>query len=70
MLDLSEKARKRQEYLKHIEMLGDAKKLWQESEWTLNNLRTAAANKRNNPTDEILIAWYKGLKQAQLERCS
>lgn len=41
----------------------DARKLWQESEWVLNFLRTQTGIALSPPTDEEILRWYQQIQQ-------
>jgi hypothetical protein len=45
-------------YYKRQDDLEEAKKLWQESEWLLNFLRTIEAEPPKQPNEEELLQWY------------
>lgn len=46
-------------YLKRLEELDKARKLWVESEWRLNFLRTQTGTPLPEPTDESILQWYQ-----------
>ena len=45
------------EYQERQEQLEQAKKLWQESEWRLNFLRTQTGTPPPEPTEEEILQW-------------
>jgi len=46
-------------HLKRLEELDKARKLWAESEWVLNFLRTQTGTPPSEPTDETILQWYQ-----------
>jgi hypothetical protein len=46
-------------HLKRLDQLEKARKLWQESEWRLNFLRTETGTPTPEPTDEEILQWYQ-----------
>jgi hypothetical protein len=42
-----------------LDELEKARKLWQESEWRLNFLRTQTGTETPPPTDEEILLWYQ-----------
>ena len=46
-------------YLKRLDQLEAARKLWAESEWVLNFLRTITPHTAKQPTQEELLSWYQ-----------
>lgn len=46
-------------YVKRLDQLEQARKLWDESEWILNFLRTIPATPPKALTDEELLIWQQ-----------
>ncbi len=46
-------------YVKRLEQLEQARKLWGESEWILNFLRTIPATPTKAPTDDEMLIWQQ-----------
>ena len=46
-------------HLKRLEELEKAQKLWQESEWRLNFLRTETGTPIPEATEEEILKWYQ-----------
>ena len=46
-------------HLKRLNDLEAARKLWAESEWILNFLRTITSKPAKPPNDEELLLWYR-----------
>lgn len=46
-------------YLKRLDQLERARKLWAESEWVLNFLRTLQPHPQKQPTQEELLSWHQ-----------
>jgi len=46
-------------HLKRFEELDKARKLWVESEWRLNFLRTQTGTPSPELTDESILRWYQ-----------
>ena len=46
-------------YLKRLDELEKARKLWQESEWRLNFLRTQTGTPPPEPTEQEILQWYQ-----------
>ena len=52
-------------HLKRLDELEQARKLWQESEWRLNFLRTQTGTPTPEPTEEEILQWYQQHQQHQ-----
>ena len=52
-------------HLKRLDELEQARKLWQESEWRLNFLRTQTGTPIPEPTEEEILQWYQQHQQHQ-----
>jgi hypothetical protein len=50
-------------HLKRLEEQEKARKLWLESEWRLNFLRTQTGNPHSEPTDQEILQWYQNIQQ-------
>ena len=46
-------------HLKRLDQLEKARKLWQESEWRLNFLRTETGTPIPEPSEEEILQWYQ-----------
>jgi hypothetical protein len=46
-------------HLKRLDQLEKARKLWQESEWQLNFLRTETGTETPEPSEEEILQWYQ-----------
>jgi hypothetical protein len=46
-------------HLKRLDQLEEARKLYLESEWRLNFLRTQTGTETPPPTDEEILQWYQ-----------
>src|SRR4051812_15151040 len=46
-------------HLQKLEDLEKARKLWHDSEWRLNFLRSITASPNREPTEEELLQWYR-----------
>jgi hypothetical protein len=46
-------------YLKRLDALEKARKLWAESEWVLNFLRTNTGQPQKQLKDDELLLWYQ-----------
>jgi hypothetical protein len=47
-----------QQHEQRLEQLEEARKLWQESEWRLNFLRTETGTPTPAPTEQEILQWY------------
>jgi hypothetical protein len=47
------------QHLKRLEQLEEARKLFQESEWRLNFLRTETGTTPPEVTEEEILLWYQ-----------
>jgi len=47
------------QYEQRLDELEQARKLWRESEWRLNFLRTETGTPTPQPTDEEILQWYQ-----------
>ncbi len=52
-------------HLKRLDQLEKARKLWRESEWRLNFLRTQTGTETPPPSDEEILKWYQQIQQHQ-----
>ena len=50
-------------HLKRLEEQEKARKLWLESEWRLNFLRTQTGSPPCEPTDQEILQWYQQIQQ-------
>ena len=50
-------------HLKHLKEQERARKLWLESEWRLNFLRTLTGYSPSEPTDQEILQWYQNIQQ-------
>jgi hypothetical protein len=46
-------------HLKRLEQFEEARKLFQESEWRLNFLRTETGTPTTEPTEQEILRWYQ-----------
>lgn len=53
------------QHLKRLDQLEKARKLWQESEWRLNFLRTETGTPIPEATDEEILQWNQQHQQHQ-----
>ena len=47
------------QYEQRLDQLEKARKLWQESEWRLNFLRTEIGTPTPKPTEEEILQWFQ-----------
>ena len=52
-------------HLKRLEQLEHARKLWRESEWRLNFLRTQTGTPTPAPTRQEVLQWHQMIQQRQ-----
>ena len=50
-------------HLKRLEELEKARKLFLESEWRLNFLRTQTGTSTPEPSDQEILQWYQQIQQ-------
>ncbi len=50
-------------YEQRLEQLEEARKLWGESEWRLNFLRSITGTPIPEPTEEEILQWYQQYQQ-------
>ena len=53
-------------HLRRLEELDRARKLFVESEWRLNFLRTQTGTPPHEPTDEEILQWYQNIQQSMI----
>jgi hypothetical protein len=50
-------------HLKRLDQLEQARKLYQESEWRLNFLRTETGTPTPEPAEQEILLWYQQLQR-------